>query len=368
MEPEAPRAGSFFDDADDADGAAAEAAPSYAPPPPAAVAAAASSAEGVLDSRFTFAEPLDLGAGEMVSLPFLSGALDATHLSVWQGALTQRTGNPQMMLEITNDLGVRLPAGIMTVSDEQGGYVGDADFPLVGPGESKAVPYGLDRRLRVEETPAYTTRQVSVRAAEGVIRVTHEQVRETTYVVTSPSGEERDLAIDHPLATGWTTAAVGSQAGEVRQDDDGQRWMRFMLEIPAGDEDGVKLVVRDVQPIEEVIVLGDLDPESILAWAGEVTDPEDRAYLEDAAALARTLSQAEAALARAEEAQRNLLSEQNRVRALLTSVQNPSEAYDRFLADLLSLEDRIGESTAARDAALAARNEAKAALDAHLAG
>jgi hypothetical protein len=85
-----------------------------------------------------------------------------------------------MMLEVTNDLAVRLPAGIMTVSDETGGYVGDADFPLVAPARPRPCPSARPQAAG-RGTVSETTRQVSVRAAEGVLRITQEQLREVGY-------------------------------------------------------------------------------------------------------------------------------------------------------------------------------------------
>jgi hypothetical protein len=317
----------------------------------------------VLDSRFTFDEAVDLAAGEMLSLPFLTDELDATHLSLWQGQLYTRTGNPDMVLEVTNDLEVRLPAGIMTVSDETGGYVGDADFPLVAPGETEAVPFGVDRRLRVEETVSETTRQVSVRAAQGVIRVSLQQVRETGYLVTSPAGEERELVVDHPLSQGWRSEVLTGPAGETRQDDDGRRWLR--VELPVG-EDGALLRVRDVYPYEEVVEIGTLDEGSVLGWAGQAADAKTRAYLEEAARLMRAFDAAEDAHYEAELARDRLVNEQERVQRLLGSVPQPSEAYDRFLADLLRLEDEIRAAEARLGELRAAMVAAQDALDAHL--
>jgi hypothetical protein len=362
MEPEAER--SFFDEAaEDAVGAAGGFAPVV--PAPAPVVAQTSTEEGVLDTRFQIAHPLDLAAGEMVSLPFLSDSLEASHLSLWRGELFTRTGNPDMVLEIVNDLGVRLPAGIMTVSDETGGYVGDADFPLVGPGETKAVPYGTDRKLRVEETVSETTRQVSVKAAEGVLRITQEQVRDVGYLVTSPSGEAREIAVDHPLMSGWETEVVSGPEGEARQEDDGSRWMRFTLPVAA---DGARLVLRDRYPFEQVVQIGLLDDVTVLGWVGQASDEASKAYLEEAARLMREADRAEEALFHAEAEEQRLSSEQERARRNLGSVENPSEAYDRFLAQLLQLEDQIGEAGQATAAARATSEQAQAALEAHLGG
>jgi hypothetical protein len=334
-----------------------------AAPAPAPIEATTTSGEGVLDSRFDFADPVDLAAGEMLSLPFLTDDLEASHLSLWQGQLYTRTGNPQMMLEVTNDLPVRLPAGIMTVSDETGGYVGDADFPLVAPGETEAVPYGMDRKLRVEETMSETTRQVSVRAAEGVLRISQQQVREVGYLVTSPSGEAREITIDHPLSQGWDTAVVDGPEGEVRQDDDGRRWMRVTLPV---EEAGAVLRLRDVYPYEQVLEIGTLDEATLMVWIGEASDPETRAYLEEAARLMREADQAEDALARAEGELGRVTNEQARVSRLLSTVPQPSEAYDRFLANLLTLEDEIAEANALIASLREASDAAQTALEAHL--
>lgn len=360
VEPEAPRATMEM-----AAGAAADMDESYAAPAPAPIAAGTAAAEGVLDSRFSFPEPVDLAAGEMLSLPFLTDELDATHLSLWRGQGHTRTGNPEMVLEVANDLSVRLPAGIMTVSDEAGGYVGDADFPLVAPGETEAVPYGVDRRLRVEETATETVRQVSIVASEGVLRIRQEQVREVGYLVTSPSGEEREIVVDHPLSQGWGSEVVEGPEGEPRQDDDGRRWLRVALPV-AGD--GAVLRVRDRYPFENVVEIGTLDEATILSWAGQAADAATVAYLEEAAALMRALDGAEDALFEAEGRQGRLSNEQARVQRLLSSVPQPSEAYDRFLADLLRLEDEIRELGAQAEALREAAEQARAALEAHLAG
>ncbi len=337
-----------------------------AAPAPAAIAAQAQGSEGVLDSRFAFPAPVDLDAGEMLSLPFLTGSLDAAHRSLWRGAPATRSGNPEMVLEVTNDLDVRLPAGIMTVSDEDGGYVGDAEFPLMGPGETRTVPFGVDRRLRVEETATHPVPQVSVKASDGVLRISSQEVRETAYAVSSPSGEAREVAIDHPLWQGWTTEVVEGPAGEERQEDDGSRWLRVALPVPG--EGGARLVLRDTRPVEQVVEIGVLADEDILAWAGRAAAPEDRAYLEEAARLRGALGQAEQAAQRAEQERMRLVGEQDRVRVLLGSVREPSETYDRFLAELLALEDRIAGATEEAAAARAGAEAARAAFEAHLAG
>jgi len=162
-------------------------------------------------------------------------------------------------------------------------------------------------------------------------------------------------------------APEGVGPGEARQDDDGRRWLRLEVETPEGGE-GTKVVLRDTYPLENVVSIGELDVASILSFAGQASDAADRAYLEEAARLARAASDAREALAQAETAQRSLAGEQDRTRILLGSVPNPSAAYDRFLTQLLEMEDRIAAATEATTAARAAAEAAEAALAVHLEG
>jgi hypothetical protein len=126
--------------------------------------------------------------------------------------------------------------------------------------------------------------------------------------------------------------------GEDRQDDDGRRWRRFVVPV---DGDGAGLVLRDVYPYEQVVYIGSIDVGSLLAWAGHVQDPEEKAYLDEAARLMLEAFAPRGGAVPRRAGLGTLSQEQERVRRLLSSVPNPSVAYDRYLADLLELEDRI---------------------------
>ena len=217
-------------------GAMARLAPE--PAPPAEIVAATSGEEGYLDSRFTFDAPVDLAAGQMLSMPFLAEALETERLLLWRGGLGTRAGSPEAILRIENDLPVRLPPGIMTVSDEDGGYVGDAAVPLVAPGETREVGYGQDRGIRVAEATTAERRRLTVRVAEGAVRVRSEDRRTARYAVTVQSGEAETVTIDHPVEPGWTSmvAAPEGLPAELTTDAAGATWLRARLDVPASTD------------------------------------------------------------------------------------------------------------------------------------
>lgn len=132
-------------------GTAEELVDRLAPQPPPPIGAAGPTGDESTEARFVLKEPVDLGAGQMLSAPFLANGPEARHLSVWTGAGQARAGHPEMVLEVTNNLDVRLPSGVVTVLDEAGGYLGDVGLPFVDPGSSVARVFGSDMGLHVEE-------------------------------------------------------------------------------------------------------------------------------------------------------------------------------------------------------------------------
>lgn len=345
---------------------------------PAPVVAQTAFTEGALDSRFTFDARIDLDAGQMLSLPFLSEPLDATDIVLWQGQMRNRTGNPALQLGITNTLPVRLPAGIMTVSDASGGYIGDARVPVVAPGETREVDYGTDRGIRIEESAETDRRRLTVRVSDGAVRIRSEDRRVITYDITVHSGGARDVVVDHPLIAGWTSTltAPDGVTGTERQDDLGNRWLRIPVSVPEGPGDAadtdeatdarLAVTVTDTYPVQESVALNTLDAEAFVYFSGETDDAETRNFLARAGTLAGVLDDARANQAATEAEGRRLTTEQSRVRDLLGAIDAGAPAYDRFLTQLLETEDAIA---AANEAIIEARDRTDAALaafEAHL--
>lgn len=94
---------------------------------------------------------MDLAAGHRLSRPVLTGPPAARHLSPWTGAGLARTGHPERGLEVANDPGLRLAAGVVAVSSGTRGDLGDAPRPAPEPGAHAAAPFSPDTGLQTEE-------------------------------------------------------------------------------------------------------------------------------------------------------------------------------------------------------------------------
>lgn len=342
--------------------------------PVAPIAAATVLSPETVDSRFTFDEPINIPAGQMMSMPFLAETIDVDDILLWRGALRDRAGNPTLQFEITNRLRVRLPAGIMTVSNEDRGYIGDAQVPVVAPGETRAIHYGEDRKIGVEESVSVEQQRVSAVLVDGVLRVDMENRRTSTYAVTVHAGDESEITVDHPVQTGWRSvlsaqsSADGALVGSERIDENAGRWLRVVVPVAAtsGAPGTATVLIDDVQPVFESIALGSLDAETFLYWSGEVDTSEDRAFLAEAARIAGDLETARNDLARAEASYERLVAEQNRVRDLLSSIEGVSATYDQYVRQIRGSEDAILSALDTAEDARAMIAAHEAALAAHL--
>lgn len=345
-------------------------------PPMAPIAAATALSPETVDSKFTFDEPVDIPAGQMISMPFLTETVDVVDLVLWRGGLNDRTGNPALQFEISNSLPVRLPAGIMTVSDEEGGYIGDAEVPAVAPGETREVQYGADGKIRVEEGVSVERQRVAAVLVDGTLRLDIENRRRSTYAVTVHAGDETEVTIDHPVQDGWrpsvseTSSAGAARVVSERSDENASRWLRVAVPVAAtsGEPGTGRLVIDDVQPVHESIELGGLDAETFLYWSGEVDTPDDSAFLAEAARIAAGLEAARDDLARAEARYERMVAEQTRMRDMLSSIEGVSATYDEYLQQIRKSEEGILSAIGAADDALATIATLEEELAGHLRG
>ena len=309
-------------------------------PVPAAISAGASAGEGTADSRFTFPDAIDLPAGKMISVPFLSDPLEARHVSLYRGQLRDRIGYPDLILDLTNDLSVRLPAGIMTVHETGTGYIGDAAFPLLAPGESAMVRFGEDRKVRVEETVTGERRQRSARVSAGALIIIDEEVRETSYVVSSPAGEDRALLLEHPEIDGWEARVLqGPEDFTTEMSADGIKARQFEIAVSPGAESILR--IEEILPVQETYMIAEFSPETLLSFTSRKMSDEDRVFLEAAAALMEARLLIEREIDEMTRARERLIQDQSRISGLLSSFPENSSQVEEYRVDMVRMETEI---------------------------
>ena len=326
--------------------------------------------DSAVESRFALPGAQTVGAGKILSTPFLTDNLQAGRVVRWRGDHAVSV-SPDLVLTVQNDLPVRLPAGVVTISDPDTGFVGDARMPIVAPGDTVDVVYGTDRHIDVDQRSGMTETATSITVAKGMIRITGKKTRNTTYTVTAHSGDASSLRIDHPDSDGWTAVAKTADGATIDAtrdvDEAGRAWLQYV--VPLASTDGItamSLTVVETRPTLETVAFGSMDAAAFLSWSSRSQDPVSKAFLAKAASLSEEIDDASARMNGLTSSLQSLDADQARTRANLSAAADGTPAHNRFMETLVDLEDRITAARDAQDAAAADLAAARAALADHL--
>ncbi len=103
-------------------------------------------------------------------------------------------------LQLENSSDAQWAAGPVSVFEGRS-YAGDALLPEMIPGSSRMLNYALHGSLEVDKQQQNeSSRITALKIANGVLQRSDKMVRETVYTIT---GEEKELIIIHPKASGW---------------------------------------------------------------------------------------------------------------------------------------------------------------------
>jgi len=316
------------------------------PPKRAADILAAESQEATTQASYTIPKPASVANGHSLLVPLVARTVPAEQVALYQ---RQPPRHPLAAIRITNDSGVSLPPGVLTLYERgtsgKAGFVGDARLAPLPAGEKRLLSYAVDQKTRVDRREEETTMLSRARLSEGLLRSSLVQRRETTYDVAG--SEARRVLIDHPEAPGFDLV---EPKGTVEK---GEFGYRLPLLLEAGKT--ARLVVVEEQTLSEEAALIGMPREVFAQYAANGRLPEaQRKAFARLAELAAARGAAGESAARLVNKRKEIEAEQGRVRSNLGAVPANSDVHRRYLGLLNEQEDRLGrldiELAKARDA------------------
>jgi hypothetical protein len=323
----------------------------------------------VSGARFDIPGVVSVRAGEVLSLPFLTGDLPARSVAYHAGGAVGGGTDWYPMplaLDVENDRPARLPEGVATIYADGTGFAGDSWFPAMEPGSHHVTPFLADSGARVRQALTASEEGLLVSVRQGVVRLESTLVRTTRYDVEAPAHKAVDVVIDHPAPSPGTTMTVeGAEStgvvlgGAVSVE-------RIEAALSAAGTWSVEVTEREPRRSEWFV--GDVDDSQLLAWSSQAVDDATRVWLEEAVALRGAVATAQREVEMFDVERSTLVADQSRLAGMLGAVNQGTEAHDRFLAQVLAIEDRLAELDAGLDERRAALDSAQKAFDAHIAG
>ena len=306
--------------------------------------------------EFTVKKPVTLERRRSAMLPLVAGPIGADKLSIWSADSGSK--NPMLGLRVSNSLGMKLPAGPITVFDG-GVYAGDALVEFLPEKDKRLLVYGQDLSVTGDVSKASTQDTIGVTVSRGVLVFSRRATHTRSYEFKNASATQRTILVEHPIAAGSELMSPSTY------DEKTDSVYRFLLPLPAGGR--AKLEVKERSPSQERIALSNLSPDSFLRFASSSEIPATiKDALKKAVELRKKTEDAKKSLADLNARRAEIASEQARYRQNLDTVGRDSTQGQQYLRRLMDSETEIDSLTSKIADAKKANAEAQAAYDGYI--
>ncbi len=332
-------------------------------PSPAPSVALAASSYNVAESRsagdqfeFTVRAPVTLDRRQSAMIPLIETTITAEKVSIYSAG----GGRPMLGARLTNSTGMKLPAGPITVFDDNT-YAGDALIEFFTQNDKRIIAYGEDLQVNALSSTASAREVTAVSVARGVMTITRRVTTSKTYTFKNSGAKNRKMLIEHAITAGTELFEP------ARFDEKTATLYRFVLDVPAGKEE--VFTVRERQNVNETVALVQQRPETILAYSTSSEIPARvRAALERAVALKKAADDARQNVTVLQAQKNEKIAEQDRTRRNIDSVGRDSQQGREFLRKLTTSEAEIDQLNGQIESAQKAARDAQSAYETYLQG
>ncbi len=309
---------------------------------------------------FQFPGTFSVAAGQSLMAPLIAKPLAMERMSVYQPQTNPTT--PLAAVRLTNDSGVSLPPGILTIyAGDRADFAGDAQLPAFPRGESRLISYALDQKTQIQRSEAAGQSIATLAASQGVLRATRKSILDTTYQIKAPIDEARILVIEHPRRSDYTLEDAGDAEATPTH-------YRLKLALKPGETRSLR--VRLSRTMEEQLRILEMSGPVAAIWAQQAADSSNKQAITaftTLAALRRAVAEVEGRLAEIERRSGVIVKDQERQRANLTSAPKESDLAKRSLAAISAGEDELAVLAKTRAGLESERLKAQQALEANVA-
>jgi len=311
----------------------AMAAPAAAPQPVMRRMAGANvgeAVEGTVTASFTLPWKVSLERGETLSAPIVDKVVTAETVSVFQPE--SGLPHPIAAILIDNETETSLPKGILTVYDEQEGYVGDAQINGMPSGESRMASFATDKKVRIAQSTTGDNQITAIKVTDGVLTASVRETSMTRYAIKGAPDGARTVIIEHAKRPGWTFSSDNEMDSTVSHH-------RLRVELAAGATDSV--IALQERILSETYGLISTDANRLLYLSRRSPDKTVAAKLKELAELQTEITQIEDQIQQLRYTKDRESQDQERHRANLAAIQPGADLYKRAVRKLEASETRI---------------------------
>jgi hypothetical protein len=272
-------------------------------------------------------------------IPILATNITGRRVSIFNGG--DGSQYPMRGVEITNDSGLALLPGPVSVSDNAA-YAGDAEIGQIPMGDKRMLAYALDLDMAVQTTPESRTSLRKITIVEGMIHQSFRDRLSTTYdFADKDTRHGRTLILEQPKAPGYDLVDTDKPTEQT------QDLYRFTIPIEAGKSK--KITVSQERTRFEDVGVTSFDMKTLAMYYkdGKLSDDVMKAVRKAAdkqAAIAATERQIGELTAKMDEIEKD----QSRIRQNMGAIDKNSALYAKYYGILTDQETKLEEDRDAR--------------------
>jgi len=305
-------------------------------------------------ATFTYSvgQPVTVLRHESAMIPIVLSTVPERPLSLFDP--TVLTTHPLESVRVSNDSGLHLAAGPVTVFD-RGGFAGDARMGDVVPGDARVLSYAVDLGTSVTMTGSGEPERVSaVSLQHGVVQATYKQRLRTRYDIDVKDGRPRLVVIDHAKRSGYEVVSPKPAPAQTPSA------FRFAVAVHAADGtapaavDGIpvqarcqvgascSLEVTMERTLSRSVAVDNVSPDDIAFYLANVElSADDRATLARVLDLKRQLADLARRTSAAQAQVNAIFQDQSRIRQNMSALDRNSSLYQRYATDLEAQENQL---------------------------
>lgn len=301
-----------------------------------------------------------LAHGEAAMVPIVSSDIDGEAVSIVDSSLQKGEVVASNGFLLRNSSGLHLQGGPITVF-AAGAYAGDALVSNLGPNDSRLIAYARDLELIATQNEPLAQPVITKLAVDnGKLFVKSSAVLTRSWNFKNKGTTTKNVLLQVPDAVGWILADP-KQLGEKTAD--GQR---FRLTVAPGE---AKYTVKWKQQYEASYVLFDMSSDALAAYLTEGTiSPALKTRLSGIIEQRNHLTALAAQRALQEAALKDIVADQDRIRANMEPLDRSGKLFQSYEAKLGAQEDRIEKVRAEITRLREAEDDERAGMKCSLAG
>ncbi len=205
--------------------------------------------------QYSIRNPVTVKKNQSAMLPFMQQKIAARKLIIYSD--TSRP-NPLNAAELTNDSGLTLDGGPITVYDA-GAYAGEALVETIKAKDKRFISYGVDLGTRISTNLDSRTEYArSLRAQHGTIITKNAVIAKKTYTVHNVDARAKTLIIEYPVRSGYSLIDTAKPIETARD------VYRFEVKVPASGD--ITFPVTEENVYDQQVQVSSMNPDGLLVY------------------------------------------------------------------------------------------------------